>query len=133
MTLPLSRGTPAFEQKSVARAYPVFAGTLRLLLRLTAQRAQQSLELIRTIFVQVDARLANGRGFLVGTRLTLSDLAFAVAAAPVVLPVAYGGPIPSFDEMPHEIQAAVKEMRSHPAGEYALWIYEKHRERGKLP
>jgi glutathione S-transferase len=127
MIFPLSRGTPAFEEKSVQRAYPVFAGTLRILLRLTAQRAQQSLDQMRTIFGQVGARLADGRKFLVGNRLTLSDLAFAVAAAPVVLPPAYGGPIPSFDEMPPEIQAVVNEMRSRAAGKYALRIYEEHR------
>ena len=132
MILPLSRGTPPFEQNSVQRAYPLFAGALRILLRLTAQRAQQSLDQVRTIFSQVDARLANGRKFLVGNRLTLSDLAFAVAAAPVVLPPTYGGPIPSFDEMPPEIQAAVKEMRSHAAGQYALRIYEEHRHLGQL-
>jgi glutathione S-transferase len=127
MILPLSRGAPPFEQKSVQRAYPVFAGALRLLLRLTAQRAQQSLDQVRTIFGQVDARLADGRKFLVGDRITLSDLAFAVAAAPVVLPPTYGGPIPSFDEMPHEIQAAVNEMRSHVAGKFALRIYQEYR------
>ncbi len=127
MILPLSRGTPTFEQKSVQRAYPLFAGALRILLRLTAQRAQQSLDQIRTVFSQVDTRLGDGREFLVGNRLTLSDLAFAVAAAPVVLPPTYGGPIPSLDEMPSEIQAAVKEMRSHAAGQYALRIYKEHR------
>jgi glutathione S-transferase len=47
----------------------------------------------------------------VGDRLTLSDLAFAVAAAPVVLPPNYGGSIPSFEQLPSEIQAIVKEMR----------------------
>ena len=127
MILPLSRGTPTFEQKSVQRAYPLFAGALRILLRLTAQRAQESLDQIRTVFSQVDTRLADGRKFLVGNRLTLSDIAFAVAAAPVVLPPTYGGPIPSLDEMPPEIQAAVKEMRSHAAGQYALRIYKEHR------
>lgn len=127
MILPLSRGTPTFEQKSVQRAYPLFAGALRILLRLTAQRAQESLDQIRTVFSQVDTRLADGRKFLDGNRLTLSDIAFAVAAAPVVLPPTYGGPIPSLDEMPPEIQAAVKEMRSHAAGQYALRIYKEHR------
>ena len=127
MTVPLSRGTPAFEQKSVQRAYPLFAGALRILLRLTASRAQQSLNQIRTIFDQVDARLVDGRKFLVGNRLTLSDLAFAVAAAPLVLPPAYGGPIPSFDEMPPEIRVAVVEMRSHAAGQHALRIYQEYR------
>ena len=130
MIFPLSRGTPAFEQKSVRCAYPIFAGALRVLLRLTAQRAQQSLDQVRTVFGQVGTRLADGRKFLVGDRLTLSDLAFAVAAAPVVLPPTYGGPIPSFDEMPSEIQAAVNEMRSHAAGQYALRIYKEHRHLG---
>ncbi len=44
------------------------------------------------------------------------DLAFAVAAAPVVLPPAYGGPIPSFDEMPTPVQAVVNEMRVRAGG-----------------
>jgi glutathione S-transferase len=65
----------------------------------------------------------------VGDALTLSDLAFAVAAAPVVLPPAYGGPMPPFAEMPAEIQAAVNEMRAHPAGALALRIYEEQRHR----
>lgn len=42
MIRPLSEGTPAFEQKAVARAYPVFAGLLRLLLQLSLSTAQQS-------------------------------------------------------------------------------------------
>jgi glutathione S-transferase len=65
----------------------------------------------------------------VGDRLSLSDLAFAVAAAPVVLPPNYGGPIPSFEQMPSEIQAIVKEMRARPAGVFALQIYQQQRSR----
>jgi glutathione S-transferase len=126
---PLSRGAPEFEQKSVERAYPFFADVLRLLLRLTSQRAHQSLDQIRTIFHAVDARIAGGQKYLVGGALTLSDLAFSVAAAPVVLPPSYGGPIPAFADMPPEIQAAVTELRAHPAGGFALRIYEEQRHR----
>jgi glutathione S-transferase len=131
MILPLSRGAPAFEQKAVAKAYPIFAGALRILLRLTAQRAKQSLDQVRDVFTKVETRLADGRSFLVGNRLTLSDLAFADAAAPVVLPSTYGGPIPSFDQMPAPIQAAVSEMRSRPAGQYALRVYDRYRQMSK--
>lgn len=129
MIRPLSLGTLDFERNAVERAYPFFAGVLRTLLRLTPQRAQESLDQIRTIFSAVDARIAGARRFLVGDTLTLSDLAFAVAAAPVILPPAYGGPMPPFAEMPAEIQAAVNEMRAHPAGAFALRIYEERRNR----
>jgi len=125
---PLSSGTPAFERGAVQRAYPLFAGLLRLLLRLNAQHAAQSLDLIRTTFRTVDARIAGG-SYLVGDRLTLSDLAFAVAAAPVVLPPNYGGPIPSFEQMPSAVQSVVKEMRGSPAGAFAMQIYQQQRDR----
>jgi glutathione S-transferase len=127
MIRPLTEGVPAFERKAVEFAYPLFAGLLRVLLRLSPSKAQQAAAQIRTIFDCVDARLANGRKFLVGDRLTLSDLAFSVAAAPVVLPANYGGPMPSFDEMPSEVQAVVTEMRRRPAGLFALRIYAEQR------
>jgi glutathione S-transferase len=129
MILPLTEGVPAIERKAVERAYPIFSGLLRLLLRLSLNKARQALAQIRTTFDSVDARLADGRKFLVSNRLTLSDLAFSVAAAPVVLPAGYGGPMPSFDEMPSEVQVVVTEMRSHPAGAFALRIYEEQRYR----
>jgi glutathione S-transferase len=129
MIRPLTEGVPAFERKAVEIAYPIFAGLLTLLLRLSLSKAQQAAAQIRTTFDAVAARLADGRKFLVGGRLTLSDIAFSVAAAPVVLPAGYGGPIPSFDEMPSEVQAMVTETRSHPAGAFALRIYQEQRYR----
>ncbi len=132
MIEPLSFETPSFEWKAVRRAYPVFSGLLTLLLRLNGQRAAQSLDLIRTIFGKVKDRLSGSRSYLVGQRLTLSDLAFAVAAAPVLLPENYGGPIPSLEKMPDEMKAVVNEMRIHPAGQFALRIYREERDRSAL-
>ncbi len=126
---PLTQGVPAFERKAVENAYPIFAGLLRMLLRLSLSKAQQSVAQTRTVFDSVDTRLADGRKFLVGECLTLSDIAFSVAAAPVVLPAGYGGPMPSFEEMPSEVQTVVTEMRSHPAGAFALRIYDEQRYR----
>jgi glutathione S-transferase len=122
-------GTPRFEAKTVQVAYPVYAGLLRLLLGLTAEKAQESLDQVRKVFDMVDARLGIKKDYLVGDRLTLSDIAFAVAAAPVVLPTNYGGPLPSFDQMPTPVQTAVTEMRGRPAGAFALRVYGEQRER----
>jgi glutathione S-transferase len=127
MVRPLSQDAPAFEQKCVAAGYGFFAWLLRTLLKLSAKTAQESLDQIRTIFTAVEGRISAGQKFLVGDRLSLSDLAFAVAAAPVVLPDGYGGPIPPLASMPAEVQAAVKEMRGRPAGAFALAIYAEQR------
>jgi glutathione S-transferase len=58
MVRPLSLGTPNFEARTVEMAYGVYAGILRTLLGLTAQKAQQSLDEIRKVFDAVEARLA---------------------------------------------------------------------------
>lgn len=129
MVPPLSLGTPNFEARTVRVAYPFYAGILRTLLGLTAQKAQQSMDQIRKVFDAVEARLAIQKNFLVGNRLTLSDVAFAVAAAPMVLPLAYGGPLPSFEQMPPPMQAAITEMRARPAGVFALQVYDQQRAR----
>lgn len=123
----LRQGTPDNEQKAVVSAYPVFSWLLTTLLRLSAKNAQASLDRIRAVFEAVDARLASGARFLVGDRLTLSDLAFSMAAAPVLLPPSYDGPMPSFNDIPSEIRATVNEMRSHASGTFALRIYEDQR------
>jgi glutathione S-transferase len=66
----------------------------------------------------------------VGNRFSLSDMAFAVALAPLVLSDDYGGPLPSLAEMPPVMKDAIAEMRAHPAGQFALRIYREHRNQG---
>jgi glutathione S-transferase len=132
MIQPLSGGAPQFEVSSVRWAYPVFAGLLRLLLRLTASHAEEALAEIRTVMRIVDERIADGRRYLAGERFSLSDMAFAVAAAPVVFPDNYGGgnTLPPLSETPAELQNLVKEMRELPSGQLALRIYREHRTSG---
>ena len=129
MVRPLSAGTPQFEITAVNRAYPVFAGLLRLLLWLNAARARDALAEIRTVMQIVDERLRDGRRYLTGGRFSLSDMAFAVAAAPVVFPDNYGGGniLPVLSETPSELQTVVKEMRDLPSGQLALRIYREYR------
>ena len=128
MIKPLSDGALPFEVTAVRVAYPIFAGLLRLLLRLTASRAEDALSQIRKVMQTVDERL-NGRPYLMGDHFSLSDMAFAVAAAPVVWPDEYGGTLPPLADTPAEVQRAVAEMREHPAGQFVLRIYREHRTR----
>jgi glutathione S-transferase len=127
MVQPLSDGTPPFEVSAVRAFYPAFSVLLRLLLRLTASRATSALDQARDVFAGVDQRLADGRRYLVGDRFSLSDMAFAVAAAPLVLPEPYAERLPPLAEMPDVLGRAVSEMRARPAGQFAMRIYRDHR------
>lgn len=124
---PLSEGAPQWEVTAVARAYPVFAGLLRLLLRPTDARGATALTTIRSLLDRVDARLADGRRYLNGDSFSLSDLAFAVAASPVVWPDEYGGAVPALADVPAGLQSAVTECRARPSGAFALGVYRQHR------
>jgi glutathione S-transferase len=127
MIRPLAEGTPWHEKMAVRAAYPLFAGLLRRLLKLSDANAQSALQEIRSVVQTVDGRLAEGRRYLVGDRFSLSDMAFANVLGPLVLPPEYGAPMPTLAEMPPVLQSAVAEMRARPAGEFALRIYREHR------
>ena len=127
MVEPLSRGCPRWEAWTVEHAYPLFAGLLLALLRPTERRAAAALSAIRAVLARMDERLADGRRYLNGDRYSLSDMAFAVAAAPVVWPDEYGGAVPALGDTPPGLQAVVAETRARPSGELALRIYREHR------
>lgn len=123
----ISEGAPGWEVSAVARAYPAFAGLIRLLLRPNDKRAGKALDHVREILDGIDARLSDGRRYLHGDGFTLADMAFATGAAPVVWPDGYGGPLPPLAQTPPALQAVVDECRARPSGAFALRIYADHR------
>jgi glutathione S-transferase len=127
MIRPLTEGTPSYEVLAVRLAYPVFSGFLSLALKLSPEAAEAALRTVRQVVDAVDARLADGRQFLVGDRFSLSDMAFANALSPLVLPPQYGGPLPTYAELPPELQVVVSEMQTRPAGQFALRIYREYK------
>jgi glutathione S-transferase len=127
MIEPFTRGVPGPEAAVVKAAYPAFAGLFKVLLRLSPANAQDALTQIRILFEEADARLADGRPFLVGDALTLGDIALATATAPLLLPSNYTAPIPLFADMPPELQAIITEMRQHPTARFVERIFREYR------
>jgi glutathione S-transferase len=123
MAGPLAAGAPFYEVRAVARAYPLFANLLRLLLWTTPARIRGAVDAVRRAVDAVDARLSDGRRYLLGDRLTLSDLAFAVAMGPLVLPDGYGGALPPECVMPPVMREVIAEMRQHRAGQFVSDVY----------
>ena len=127
MIRPLSEGTPVFEAFAVRWGYAIFAFLLRKLLGLSTETAAAALAEIRSAVQSVDDRLADGRRYLVGDRFSLSDMAFSVALAPLVVPDRYGGPLPSISELPPVMKSVTEELGARRAGQFALRIYRDHR------
>ncbi|MEA2330257.1 MAG: glutathione S-transferase [Thermoleophilaceae bacterium] len=71
--------------------------------------------------------LADGRRHLCGERFSAADLTFAALSASVVVPPAYGVPLPQPDVLPPDIAAFIERVRDHPAGRYALRMFTEHR------
>jgi glutathione S-transferase len=82
---------------------------------------------IRAIFDEVAERLTE-RSRIVGEEITAADLCFAAMASPALAPPeGYPVPMPQPDEFPDDVAATMRELRSHPAGEYALRLYRESR------
>jgi glutathione S-transferase len=128
-----SDGTPRFEKWFIRTFYRLFASFLRLTLRLDPAHEKQSREIAEEEMRLVDERLSDGRPYLLGDRLTQSDIIFAVGAAALVWPEEYGGPVPALDVMPAAIQELAKTLRERPSGQHALRIYREHRGSGPVP
>ena len=82
---------------------------------------------IDQVFDRVAEQLADGRPFLVGSRPSAADIAFASLAAPVLAPTGYGARLPSESDLPSEAAAGIRAYREHPAGKWALRFYDEHR------
>ena len=117
MINPLSMGSPAYQQWFVKHAYPIPKKMLWNALKLSKPRADEALKTIEATFAYVEDLLADNRKWLVGDRMTLADLSFAVSGAPLVLPVGYGGypnqpgPIPTLEQWPAEQRSTIEKMR----------------------
>jgi glutathione S-transferase len=79
---------------------------------------------IDRVFDEVAERLGDGRTYLAGEHFSAADLTFAAMAAPCVFPDRYGVTLPTVDEVPAAGRAKVLAWRAHPAGQFALKVYE---------
>jgi glutathione S-transferase len=136
MVRPLSLGSPWIECFFVKHFYNLPKKLMWKSLKLNKAAADEALLVIQKKFLEVDQMLSDGRKFLMGDRMTLADLAFAVSGAPLVLPAGYGGyqyeqgPIPMFEEFPKELQEIISDMRHTAAGKFILRLYAEERYRG---
>ncbi|MBD2741427.1 glutathione S-transferase family protein [Coleofasciculus sp. FACHB-1120] len=122
-------GVAPIEQALFPIVFPLIREAARRGYNITAESSASAHDKIKRIFENVNARLADGRSYLVGDRFSAADLTFACLAAPAVLPAEYGASLPHLDELPDEIAGAIKELRETPAGAYILRLFREERQR----
>ncbi len=120
-------GVPRCERAAFAAGGRLVEPGLRRYLGVDAAGAAAALTRVDAVFDDVAARLADGRPFLLGERFSAADLTFASLAAPLVVPEAYGSPLPPVDALPDAMAVEVRRLRDHPAGRFALRLYETER------
>jgi glutathione S-transferase len=120
-------GVPAWERRAVPAAFGLVTRVIDRYLKITPESAAESLRVVREAFDSVGSRLSDGRAFLVGDRFSAADLTFAALSASVLMPPEYGVPLPSPDELPARMASVVRELRDHPAGQFALALYRRER------
>jgi glutathione S-transferase len=125
-------GLPAWERRTFSIIKPGVEPAIRRYLGIDAAGADVALERVDAVFDEIAERLSDGRRFLLGDRFTAADLTFAALAAPVLLPSAYGSPLPPPEAMPEYAAGVVQRLRSHPAGVYAARLYDEERSRPAL-
>jgi glutathione S-transferase len=120
-------GIPAWQRRALPLIYPAAARIIDRVLDVSPATAAESEAIVRTTFDEVAGRLSDGRPYLCGDRFSAADLTFAALAAPMLMPSEYGVPLPQPDVLPATMAAAVRELRTHPAGAHALRMFSQER------
>jgi glutathione S-transferase len=125
----LTPGAPKGEVSKFRAAFPLISSMMRKGMTVTPAGTNRSRERIRAILAEVSGRLRDGRRYLASDRFTAADLTFAALCAPVLIPPQYGALLPPLDELPVGLVTEVRRLREHPAGRFALGLYERERAR----
>lgn len=123
----LTTGIPAWEKALMRFGYPKIKKMMYEGLKLDQAAADAALETVRKAWDETDERLADGRAYLAGDRLTLADLAFATSGGPMVLAKGYGGHLPAFEDCPSNMQKIFSELSARPSGQFIQRMYDLHR------
>jgi glutathione S-transferase len=120
-------GAPKLEHAALSVIFPLAQKMMRRGMKITPKNAERSRQKIDEVFTEVQKRLADGRTFLVGDRLSAADITFASLAAVVLLPEQYAATLPKLEDLPDEAQVHIRAWREHPAGQFAMRMFRDHR------
>lgn len=120
-------GVPGWEDRFIRYGWPL---AQRYVKRVLDIRPGIEVDDEAAVFGELDHAaelLCDGRPYLCGERFGAADLTFAALSASIIVPPAYGVPLPQPDVLSPGMAALVERAREHPAGRYALKLFAEHR------
>jgi glutathione S-transferase len=120
-------GVPRWEKAALPPFLPFVRRLINRYLDVDDTTAAESRQRVRAVFDEVGERVSDGRRYLVGDHFTAADLTFAALAAAVLIPARYGVPLPPVEALPEPFSREVRTLREHPAGAFALRLYDQER------
>ena len=128
-----NQGVPRWEDRALRLGWPL---AVRFVGHALGIRPGVEVEDEAAVWGELDfvaELLADGRKHLCGERFSAADLTFAALSASVVVPPVYGVPLPQPEVLPPDIAALIERVREHPAGRYALALFEERRREAFAP
>lgn len=114
---------PWLERTLLPLTYPILRAFIGFGLKLSAERAAAAEVRIRATFDATDKRIADGRAYLTGDRLTIGDIALCGAFAPLLLPRGYGALMPPVEAMPAPLRTLMEEVRTRSTADFVQRLY----------
>jgi glutathione S-transferase len=122
-----NEGVPRWEDRAIRWGWPLAAGFIRRELGIVPGIEAEDEAAVFGELDHVAGLLADGRPYLCGERFGAADLTFAALSAAVLVPPQYRVPLPQPELMAAPTAALVRRARTHPAGQYALGLFARHR------
>lgn len=127
------RTGPSWQRALVPWLSPVMVPIMRRSMAIDAAGAARSERSLAAVLGEVEARLADGRRYLVGDRFSVADLTFASLQAPLVQPPAYARLLPEPSTQTDALRERVERARARPSGQFVERLYREERQRVMTP
>jgi glutathione S-transferase len=118
-------GVPRWEERAIRYGWNAIQLVIKRVLAITPGVERQDEADVWREFDFVAETLSDGRPFLCGERFTAADLTFACMSASTVVPPVYGVTLPQPEQMRPETAALVRRAREHPAGAFAMSLFQR--------
>lgn len=120
-----NEGVPRWEDRAMRLGFPVLERVIRRALDIRPGIEVADEAAVWREFDFAAGLLADGRAHLCGERFGAADVTFAALAAAVIAPPVYGVKLPQPPDMQAPTAALVRRAREHPAGAYALSLFQR--------